>query len=259
MGVLVIPDRDFDRATGKIWGHPRVHVPAPLRSWDVTLDVYDEVSVPWVLESIAYSSDRAFDSPYVEPRQDLLHLDGRPVRYRRGLPLNPSGRTGRGSNLGGMRSFGPSFAADALVTREHPVRGHQTLMGRRSDNDLWCFPGGHVDPGETPVQAALRECQEETGFAPPAASPGISLWRSHIPDTRETDHAWMETWAGWWPLPFELTERQPLVAQPEEMNAVCWVGVHALDLVDVNPGHDMLLWLLRDRIRPGISVKPLDV
>lgn len=29
---------------------------------------------------------------------------------------------------------------------------------------MWLQPGGHVDPGETPEQAALRETLEETGF-----------------------------------------------------------------------------------------------
>ena len=29
---------------------------------------------------------------------------------------------------------------------------------------LWLQPGGHIDPGETPEQAALREVREETGF-----------------------------------------------------------------------------------------------
>ena len=27
-------------------------------------------------------------------------------------------------------------------------------------------PGGHIEPGETPVQAAVRECIEETGIVP---------------------------------------------------------------------------------------------
>ncbi len=30
---------------------------------------------------------------------------------------------------------------------------------------FWLQPGGHIDPGETPWDAARRECQEETGLA----------------------------------------------------------------------------------------------
>lgn len=28
----------------------------------------------------------------------------------------------------------------------------------------WCFPGGFMEIGETPQQAAIRECQEESGY-----------------------------------------------------------------------------------------------
>ena len=31
--------------------------------------------------------------------------------------------------------------------------------------DRWDLPKGHVDPGETDMEAALRELEEETGFA----------------------------------------------------------------------------------------------
>lgn len=30
----------------------------------------------------------------------------------------------------------------------------------------WMFPGGHVDPNETPAEAAIREVVEETGIRP---------------------------------------------------------------------------------------------
>jgi 8-oxo-dGTP pyrophosphatase MutT (NUDIX family) len=32
---------------------------------------------------------------------------------------------------------------------------------------LWVFPGGHADPGETSVDCALRELEEETAYRAP--------------------------------------------------------------------------------------------
>lgn len=42
------------------------------------------------------------------------------------------------------------------------------FAGQRLDNSMnaWQMPQGGIDPGETPVQAALRELQEETGIDP---------------------------------------------------------------------------------------------
>ena len=34
----------------------------------------------------------------------------------------------------------------------------------RSYPDLWDFPGGKHDPGETPQESVLRETKEETGY-----------------------------------------------------------------------------------------------
>ena len=38
------------------------------------------------------------------------------------------------------------------------------LMGKRKDTGKWCCPGGHIEPGEEPYAAALRELYEETGI-----------------------------------------------------------------------------------------------
>ena len=38
------------------------------------------------------------------------------------------------------------------------------LLTQRSDNGLWCLPGGAVDPGETWAETVAREVWEETGL-----------------------------------------------------------------------------------------------
>lgn len=38
------------------------------------------------------------------------------------------------------------------------------LLVKRRDFPLWDLPGGHIDSGERPMEAAIREFLEETGF-----------------------------------------------------------------------------------------------
>ena len=55
----------------------------------------------------------------------------------------------------------PRLAAIAGV-----LRGDEVLLAKRKnapDAGLWGFPGGHVDWGETALDAAARELREETG------------------------------------------------------------------------------------------------
>ncbi len=61
-----------------------------------------------------------------------------------------------------------------VVFREHKVaagviaeRDGQVLLVRRRmepRRGLWTFPGGFVDYDEAPIEAAVRECREETGL-----------------------------------------------------------------------------------------------
>jgi len=54
------------------------------------------------------------------------------------------------------------LAAGAVLLSES---GEETLLLHQRDEDRWCFPKGHVDPGESLTEAALREIREETGLS----------------------------------------------------------------------------------------------
>lgn len=49
------------------------------------------------------------------------------------------------------------------------------LLLKRSDNGMWENPGGHVEPGESYQDAALRELAEETGYDGPMAVAPTSI------------------------------------------------------------------------------------
>lgn len=55
------------------------------------------------------------------------------------------------------------FVAAALI-----IRDGQVLIGQRRPDQVmalkWEFPGGKIEPGETPQQALARELQEELGI-----------------------------------------------------------------------------------------------
>jgi 8-oxo-dGTP pyrophosphatase MutT (NUDIX family) len=44
-------------------------------------------------------------------------------------------------------------------------RSGELLMCRSTGRDYWDIPKGVLDPGETPIEAALRELSEEAGIA----------------------------------------------------------------------------------------------
>lgn len=70
--------------------------------------------------------------------------------------LLPSRLDFRTANMTPIKSCG------VLLFRSQPVRSF--LLMRHADR--WDLPKGHLDPGETEIQCALRELQEETGIDP---------------------------------------------------------------------------------------------
>ncbi|MHB1931408.1 MAG: NUDIX hydrolase [Thermoplasmata archaeon] len=54
------------------------------------------------------------------------------------------------------------LAAGLILCRRSDQR---VLLLHERDEDRWCFPKGHVEPGESLVEAARRETMEEAGLA----------------------------------------------------------------------------------------------
>lgn len=89
------------------------------------------------------------------PRVEL----GRPTARRPNYPLEAklSCRNPSVSMKKQLKSCG------VLVSRGEPI---ESFLLMRHPN-RWDLPKGHVDPGETDIECALRELEEETGIAGP--------------------------------------------------------------------------------------------
>jgi len=60
------------------------------------------------------------------------------------------------------RQHWPKVAASAAIFREGKVL--IGLRGKDPRRQVWSLPGGHIEPGETASDAALRELREETSI-----------------------------------------------------------------------------------------------
>jgi ADP-ribose pyrophosphatase len=115
-----------------------------------------------------------------------VDIDGRPLS-----PFPPSA-VARGRNRLGR--WGENLMADALVTVAYAGIRH-VLLVKRGDRTGWAFPGGSVEPGETGLEAALRELAEETGLV--ISDPALCRPQPprHVDDWRASDEAWAVTLA----------------------------------------------------------------
>lgn len=104
-------------------------------------------------------------------------------------------------------AFGPAGDGDGLVLltqRAAHLRKHASQVA---------FPGGSLEPGENPVQAALREAGEETHLQPGE----VRVWGELAPVRLAVTGFGVVPVMAWWPRPRELgwdpgeTERAVLV------------------------------------------------
>ena len=138
---------------------------------------------------------------------DLEHLRGALAA----LPAEAVA-TPQGGRLGGVLVLLRERDGDAEFTYTRRRDDLRTHPGQIS------FPGGAVDPGESVVQAALREAREEVGLDPATTTVLGLLPAFYIPPSR----FWLQPVVASWDTP------HPLVAAEAEVAEVLQVGIATL-------------------------------
>lgn len=131
--------------------------------------------------------------------------------------------------------------AVTVVVTEHD----RILLEHRVDNDHWALPGGAIEIGETPTEAAIRETHEETGIDIRVLGVvGIYSDPCHV--IAYTDGEIRQQFSIC--LAAQPTGGQ-LRAQRSEAKYVAWVPVSDLDQLRIHPAQ-------RIRIDHGLTWKP---
>jgi 8-oxo-dGTP pyrophosphatase MutT (NUDIX family) len=86
------------------------------------------------------------------------------------------------SQLNSMTAF---THAGGIVYRQDDGAFLYLIVTAQQNPDHWVFPKGHIEPGETPEMAALREVSEETGVRGKIIQPiGASQFRTNSETVR---------------------------------------------------------------------------
>jgi ADP-ribose pyrophosphatase YjhB (NUDIX family) len=59
----------------------------------------------------------------------------------------------------------PIFTVDVFIQYQDSILMFKRSETKKAFPGWWALPGGHIDEGENPLSAAIREAKEETGLA----------------------------------------------------------------------------------------------
>lgn len=122
------------------------------------------------------------------------------------------------------------------------LRGHRVLLAHRSAGrtdfpDCWSLPGGHVEAGEAPAAALVRELREELGIeAAVRGAPSFRVERAPGSADGMVQDVWfISTWDG-----------EPMNLAEDEHDELRWVS--AAELPDLDLAHPEYTTFLTDRL-----------
>jgi ADP-ribose pyrophosphatase len=199
---------------------------------------------------------------WADPQDDPARIDWAerqaraliPFAVRDGRPVSPGAPTGIRYGRGHLGHWGEQQCADALVLADLPDDERWVVMVERRDGGGWALPGGYVDPGESPADAAVRELREEADLVLPGAR-WTALPARYVPDPRETDEAWMVTTV----CVAQITRADlPEVRGLDDAMRAAWVRADDYDALTADLGRRLggqvfaaHVSLLRETLAPG--------
>jgi len=124
-------------------------------------------------------------------------------------------------------------AAVALIDAEGRVLLAQRPEGK-SMAGLWEFPGGKVEPGETPEAALVRELQEELG---------IDTWESCLAPLTFASHSYDEFHLL---MPLFACRKWNGLVTAQEGQKLAWARANQLRDYEMPPADIPLIPILRD-------------
>lgn len=124
-------------------------------------------------------------------------------------------------------------AAVALIDVDGRVLLAQRPAGK-SMAGLWEFPGGKVEPGETPEVALMRELNEELG---------INTWASCLAPLTFASHAYEDFHLL---MPLFACRKWAGIPQPREGQTLAWVRAQKLRDYPMPPADIPLIPILQD-------------